>query len=112
MSLQSSAPEASGHVRNAVSSLTVLDRFGGDPEINERMASLSCRRPTDSPQRPGRFATKRQVVDPFPDVTDAIPVVASHDLSGELVRGAITHHGSLFVRGLIDRRFIDAVGVA
>jgi ectoine hydroxylase-related dioxygenase (phytanoyl-CoA dioxygenase family) len=50
--------------------------------------------------------------DPFPDVVDDIPEVASHELSADLLRGAIAHHGALLVRGLIDLRCVDALAVA
>ncbi len=41
------------------------------------------------------------VADPFPDVVDVPPEITPAGLDAETLRGAVQHHGSLLVRGLI-----------
>lgn len=46
--------------------------------------------------------------DPFPDC-DGIPVIDRRDLTSAIMAGAILHHGSLWVRGLLDRSEAQAL---
>ena len=45
--------------------------------------------------------------DPFPELEDEIPVIGRDELSADVVGGALQHHGSLLVRGLVGEPWIS-----
>jgi hypothetical protein len=74
--------------------LTQLRRQAADEAIRSAQP-----RPDWPPQAP----------DPFPDC-DGIPEIDAADLNAKVLQGAILHHGSLLVRGALERR--EAVDLA
>ena len=62
----------------------------------------------------GRVGWPPQLPDPFPGVLDEIPEASLSELTPEMLGGALLHHGSLIVRGMLEpvlveelRRMID-----
>lgn len=47
--------------------------------------------------------------DPFPQLVDTIPETTPDKLTPDLVGGALLHHGSLIIRGLLDPATIEAL---
>jgi len=65
---------------------------------------------------PARRAWPKAVEDPFPRCVDEIPELAASDLTPARLAGALQHHGSLLVRGLLDagtvRTLTDGIDTA
>ena len=57
---------------------------------------------------PAQKSMAPRAVDPAPGFT-GVPEIAARDLTPEILAGSIRHHGSLLVRGLVDRP--DALGL-
>lgn len=102
------ALEADGRIRDAISAWSALNRIETDAWIETHLVDLRCdpnNLDTDHHvhnQRDKRLEHwPRALPDPFPDVFGRPPEIAAHELSMKLLGGAILHHGSLLVRGLI-----------
>lgn len=105
------AHEAEGRIRDAMSAWTELNRIVADPWIESHVVDLRC-----DPRNIEADATDRgtpiqpwprRLVDPFPDISGRPPEVSADQLTMEVLGGAILHHGSLLVRGLMTRRCAD-----
>ncbi len=91
---------AAGHCRAAIDALTAANRRDASPDIEMRLVALrhaafaALRPPSPPPPWPPELA------DPFPGVR-GVPEIAAEVLSGAIIGGALLHHGSLIVRGLM-----------
>lgn len=99
---QADALRARGRAREAIALLTDGRPVDAPPEfyralVDLRYAGWAEIEPTDPPQWPV------SVPDHFPRET-GIPEVSSPELSGEIIRSALLHHGGLVVRGLLSEQ--------
>ncbi|HTK17581.1 MAG TPA: phytanoyl-CoA dioxygenase family protein [Acidimicrobiia bacterium] len=107
--------EADGRVRDAISAWNALNRIEADPWIETHLVDLRCdpnNVDTDEQIRSeaggkGLEPWPRLLPDPFPDVSNRPPEIPADELSMEVLGGAILHHGSLLVRGLIPRDAVE-----
>jgi hypothetical protein len=90
---------AEGRPDDAVDLLTAARRRSPDPEIEHRLleARFQAFAQTTPPAQPPWPAS---VPDLFPG--EKIPEIARRDLDAERLRSAITHHGSLIIRGFAE----------
>jgi hypothetical protein len=100
------AYEAAGERRNAIAAWTALDLLQPDAEIEEHLVDLRCdpansELPNVGLGREPVAPWPRRLDDPFPEVSDRPPEVTADQLTMEVLGGAILHHGSLLVRGLL-----------
>ena len=100
------ACEAAGQISAAISAWTELNRNAADAWIESHLVDLRCDpRNFDSTNRAqpeiSVEAWPREIADPFPDVSGDVPEIQADELSVEVLGGAILHHGSLLVRGLL-----------
>jgi ectoine hydroxylase-related dioxygenase (phytanoyl-CoA dioxygenase family) len=108
------ALEAEGRIRDAISLWNELNRIEADPWIEAHLVDLRCD-PNNSdaddevhnPRGKRLEHWPRALSDPFPDVSGRPPEIEAHELSMEVLGGAILHHGSLLVRGLIARERVE-----
>ena len=91
---------AEGRYRDAIQVLTDANRIRRDHRIEERLVDLRSEAFQELEWPSERPAWPDDVTDLFPGAE--IPEVSAEDLTVEQVRSAITHHGSLVVRGLVD----------
>jgi hypothetical protein len=97
------AYERENRISEAVAAWTELDRLHPDPAIETHLVDLRCDpRNFDASTVPTE-PWPRQLADPFPDVVGALPEIHAGALTMEILGGAILHHGSLLVRGLLQR---------
>jgi hypothetical protein len=104
------ALEAEGRIRDAISAWSALNRIEADAWIETHLVDLRCDpnhididdQARDDNARPVE-PWPRVLSDPFPGVSGRPPEIEAHELSMEVLGGAILHHGSLLVRGLIAR---------
>ena len=92
--------ETDGRLLDAVEALQAADRLGRDLEIETRLVNLR-HAAFDELTDPPRPDWPPAYPDPFPDVVGAVPEIARDELTTEVLGGAILHHGSLLVRGLL-----------
>ena len=99
MLAQANLQLAEGRPDAAVVLLTAARRRSHDPEIEHRLleARFQAFAQTTPPAPPPWPAS---VPDLFPG--EKIPEIARRDLGPERLRSAITHHGSLIIRGFAD----------
>jgi hypothetical protein len=101
-------------MRKAIAAWSELNRLRPDAEIEAHLVDLRCdprniaARNAEIPLQPVA-PWPRRLDDPFPDVSGHPPEVSADELSMELLGGAILHHGSLLVRGLVARDRVDAL---
>lgn len=93
--------QASGRLLDAVAELERAHREHPDVEFARRIVRLrreaaEAQPRTELPPRP----EPEERADPFPDLRGA-PEIDLGDLSGDVLGGAILHHGCLIVRGAI-----------
>tara|TARA_R110002049_G_scaffold23490_25_gene82738 strand:- start:2089 stop:3120 length:1032 start_codon:yes stop_codon:yes gene_type:complete len=99
---QSDELVAAGSWDDAIRVLTESNRRQENPEVEKRLLQLRHRAfaslniGTAVPDWPKSFP------DYFPDET-GIPEIPASELCAEVVTSAIAHHGSLMVRGMIDK---------
>ena len=94
--------ESQGRAFDAVEVLMEANRRHRDPEL-ERVLVVTRHAALDGLEPgPGLDAWPRELPDPFPEVTGP-PEVELADLTGDVLGGAIVHHGCIIVRGLADR---------
>ena len=91
----------SGDILGAIAFGQAANRSIRDPLVEQTLVSL---RATAFPalRLAAVKATPAAALDPFPGL-DGVPEIAAADLTAEILAGAILHHGSLLVRGLLDR---------
>jgi hypothetical protein len=93
--------EADGRIQDAIAVWTQLNRFRPDAATETHLVDLRCDpRNVESDARPAE-PWPREFDDPFPDVFGRPPEIGVDELSVELLGGALLHHGSLLVRGLM-----------
>ena len=103
--------EARGRLRDAIDEWNALNREHADTATEQRLVRLRHEAvhtigAASHPELPS------SCIDPFPGLDEGPPSVAAHELSGELIHGAIAHHGCLLVRQLMDPSRADALRVA
>jgi hypothetical protein len=105
---------SSGDYRGAIDLLTDANRRERDGTIEKRLVGLRYEAFVRQQHLPGR-EVRRAYADPFPALV-GIPEVVASELNLDVLGGAIAHHGSLIVRGLVDpdrarelRQVIDAL---
>jgi hypothetical protein len=91
---------------DAIDELVELNRMHRDARIERALVVLRHAAFAELATRPGRAIWPALYEDPFPD-EDALPIVMADELSGDLIGGAITHHGCICVRNLVAE---DSVG--
>lgn len=97
---------ASGIALDEGGALAVLDeavavaRSHDDARLDRRLVELRHAAFEELDRRPGRARWPVELADPFPG-RDDVPRASGPDLSGELLGGALVHHGCLRVDGLI-----------
>lgn len=87
--------------RNEILELTELNRRSSDTEIERRLIELRHRalselEPVDQPA-----TWPPRIPDLFPG-EKRVPEVPSSEVTGDVLRSAVFHHGALLVRGLLD----------
>ena len=92
---------ASGRALEAIDTLTALARQHRDPRLLRRLVHLRNDAFDEIVGPPGRSVWPPVVEDPFP-AADGVPEIAADSLGASALSGAITHHGALLVRGLVD----------
>lgn len=92
--------EAAGRLLDAVDALQAADRLGADLDVETRLVNLR-HAAYEELRDPARPDWPPSYPDPFPDVVGAVPEITRDQLTTEVLGGAILHHGSLLVRGLL-----------
>jgi hypothetical protein len=100
---------STGRIRDAIDYAQPHALRLGQPELHRELTHLR----RTAAEEAIREARPRPdwpplVPDPFPDC-ESIPEIDCTDLTTELMQGAIQHHGSLLVRGVIDRHEAMAI---
>ena len=90
-----------GRCLQALAALVALNRSRPDAEVERRMVELRHAAFAELSKAPGRPTWPASFPDPFPGLAGLPEVDAAH-LTGDLLGGAITNHGCLLVRGLVD----------
>ena len=93
---------AEGRALEAVDRLAGLAPADRTPEILARIVELRHRAFSELDRLPGRTTWPLEVDDPFPNER-GIPEIDRDSLTGEILGGALVHHGCLRVNGLFDR---------
>jgi len=96
---QAEASAAEGRFAEAIDLLTRANGRVRDPAVEERLVQLRLDAFTATEPRQASTTTA-DADDPFPGETTP-PEVAARDLTPELLRSGIHHHGCLLVRGLV-----------
>ena len=85
----------------AIDELTTVYGQTRDHRVARRLVELRHAAFDELPKSPGRPTWPAIFADPFPGRTGIVEV-APEQLTGELVGGAINHHGCLRINGLLD----------
>jgi hypothetical protein len=96
---------STGSYADAISALTDANRTLRDPGIEERLVELRWHAYEHLSASPGPTTWPPEADDLFPDALDP-PEVSPSELTHQALKSAIRHHGSLLVRGLIDRHTV------
>lgn len=91
---------AGGDALGSLDRLAAVSDALTDPRLDGAMVELRHAAFAELDRTPGRPAWPVPLADPFPDATD-LPTAAPGDLSGEVLGGALVHHGCLRVDGLV-----------
>jgi hypothetical protein len=91
-----------GRTDEAIDLLQSFHRRHRHPKVARRLLHLRNHAFTDVDRTPAFADWPRSFADPFPDVVGRPPEVDGSELTGELLGGAIVHHGGLLVRRLVD----------
>lgn len=95
-----------GDLVAALDALVTLNRADPSPEAQIRLIEL--RHQAAEAYRPAaRSPWPPTFEDPFPEIVGRPPEIAAHQLTGPLLGAAVAHHGSLLVRGLLDRDAVE-----
>lgn len=98
---RAAAAEAGGRRLEAIELLQAVTRLGHDLDVERRLVDLRHDAYAEL-HDPPRADWPPSYPDPFPAVVGAVPEIGRDELSTEVLGGAIAHHGSLLVRGLLD----------
>lgn len=90
---------ADGRFRAAIDLLVAT--ASRDGRVERRLVELRHEGFAELADQRSRPDWPRVVDDPFPDVA-GVPECRPDELTGDVIAGAIAHHGSLIVRGLLD----------
>jgi hypothetical protein len=101
--------QAEGRGFEAVDVLMEANRMQPDAELERLLVLTRHAALDDAEPGTGRDTWPPQYEDPFAG-SDGLPEVALADLTGDILGGAIVHHGSLLVRGLADRDEAEELG--
>lgn len=97
-----SALAEDGRALDAIDQLTGEHARHRDHRIARRLVELRHAAFQELPRQPGRDRWPDVFDDPFPG-RDGIVEISPDEVTGDLIGGAITHHGCLRINGLIDR---------
>jgi hypothetical protein len=93
---------AAGRLEEAVAALAAANRDQRDPRIEMRLLELRHLAAARMEVGAARPDWPPVYADPFPDVVGTLPEISAHELSTEVLGGAVSHHGCLIVRGVFD----------
>ena len=93
---------AAGQPGDAVDTLAAYVEGHRDGPLEGALVELRHRAAIAAAEAPGREPWPPGYADPFPDIVGRPPEISRSELTGELMGGAIAHHGCLLVRGLFD----------
>jgi hypothetical protein len=94
-----------GRCRDAITLLTEANRQSADPAIERRLVDLRHEAFSEVDAAP-REPWPPDYPDLFPDA-DGLPEIEAAALTPEAVGAGILHHGSLIVRGLLSKEWVD-----
>ncbi len=97
---------AAGRTLEAVDLLTALPSTARTAEVVTRSVDLRHRAFRELDRHPGRPSWPLELADPFPG-TDGIPEIGPGELDGDVLGGALVHHGCLRVNNLLSRDRAD-----
>jgi hypothetical protein len=104
---------AQDRVVEAVDLLAATNRAERSVEVETRLLDLRHEATNAFRPGPGRTPWPPPYPDPFPEVIGRVPEVDRADLDGDVLGGAVAHHGCLLVRGLFSdeqtARTVDAI---
>lgn len=86
----------------AVDLLVEANRAAWDPQVAVRLVELRREAAEAADPGRGREPWPPPYPDPFPHLVGGLPEIDAAHLHTELLGGAVAHHGSLLVRGLLD----------
>lgn len=89
------------HALEAIERLSAANRVHRDHLVERRLVALRHEAFSELPKTPGRADWPPSYEDPFP-ARQGVPAVDATSLCGDLLGGAITNHGCLHVRGLLE----------
>lgn len=89
-----------GRALEAIDRLTASSRERRSPELDRRLVELRHAAFAELSKQPGRPTWPPVYPDPFPHER-GLPSADAHQLSADLLGGAIVNHGCLHVRGLL-----------
>jgi len=91
---------ARGDYRAAIERLTSANRRAADGDVERRLVELRHLGFAALPPPPGAAGWPPVLSDPFPGAL-GVPEIAAADVTSAILGGALLHHGSLLVRGLV-----------
>jgi hypothetical protein len=98
---EASALAKAGRALEAIDDLMEVNRAHRDPRVEQHLVSLRHSAFAELPASPGRPSWPPTFPDPFPSDV-GLPEADVRELSCELLGGAITNHGCLHLRGLLN----------
>ena len=98
---------ARGDLAGSVDALAARGRSTPDPDLDIELVDLRHQAAAALDPGPGRTPWPPRYEDPFPGVDGEIPEVEAHELTTEVLGGAVAHHGGLVVRGVFEQTQID-----
>ncbi len=98
----------SGDALSAIRQATERNRAAPDARVERKLAEWRHRAFATLPPATRRPDWPPTYPDPFPGLT-GVPEIEAAALTTELLGGAILHHGSLLVRGLLPREAADTL---
>jgi hypothetical protein len=102
--------EAEGRHLEAIDLLTAANAGEGDVAIEQRLVQLRCSAFADLDHPVGRDVWPPELDDPFPDVSGRAPEITLAELTPAVLGGALMHHGSLLIRGLVSGERAEELG--
>jgi hypothetical protein len=93
-------------VLDEIDRLTREVRGTRDPEVERRLVDLRHEAFERLASEPGRPTWPPTVADPFPG-EDGVPTVGPEALTADVLGGALTNHGCLHVRSVLDAATVD-----
>lgn len=92
-----------GRFREAVAIGQAANRRNPDATLECELRDWRYRAFYEGDNGEGRTDWPPQSADPRPDLKNQIPEISASDLTAGVLGGALHHHGSLIVRGLLDQ---------